>query len=325
MAAELERAAADADDERLILIDIERSINDRLSLQRGAEVVFAPRAQGFKLPLAIAVTGVVLGIISVFVLAAVFGRQAEGYTLVSGVVAQSQDNIIAQLLADSEAQIAQKQREVTEVQNELNGVDTRLAELEGRIRAQVEQLRARLENQSQTVIAAQRERLSAQGLSGAQLEQAMDAFARQQRLQIDNELQGFQGRLEDSVRNERRTLLARREELAASLAQSQRELAMLETQSAEAMSVDPDQMLSSLRQQQQFDQLFISRIDSGYAGVQDYLDRRAYRSARQELDALERFLREDPAVTRIEQLRNRRDTDLRLIERLRDYLQMLES
>lgn len=326
MSAELARPVADDEDEQLILHDIERSIKERLEEQSAKLVTFRPRSSGRNLPILITIMGIVLGAVSVQVLGRVFGGAESGYALaVAGQASGGQDSIVAQLMADSQERIDRKEQELAGIINELDSVDFRLAELEERVRGQVDQLRARLEAQAQQLAQAHRERLIAQGVSGAALDQAMRVFTAEQRAGIEAELSEIREQIEGGVRAERNTLLARREELNTTLVATRQEIEQMRQEVEAAAANDPEAIMAALRQQQQTDQLFIGRIDAGYAQFQELLARRDVAGARQQLANLARFLREDPAVERIELLRNRRNTDLTLIQRLNEYLDLLQG
>jgi hypothetical protein len=337
------RPEVPVEDDRISGIDAKdrAEIAARLDeLTRGSRIssdpsVFAIKAKknGAILPILVNLLTILAVGGAIFVLVRLSARQ-ESETAQNGVALQSSEGrLIAELKKESASQLDAKDREIADIQARMAALDKQKGDLvqtmDARIKAKESELRAALAIE----LEQERQRLLAQGLSEAAVQEKLKLFEAQKNAEFARQLAAFQQQVaaersqqeaklaavrseyESSIANlaeERKKIQAeaqkREDDLRASLDAKARSLAAENARSLAGLEAAKAE-LARLDSQKKASQSADERIVALYASVRQALDDKRYSDAAVQAAALRAYL-DDPAVLSLQSMATRREADI---------------
>jgi hypothetical protein len=340
-----------AEDRREILQQIEQVANkNKIAVTPELFRIKAVK-KGFLMPLFSWIIAIIFGFGAYFGLELLFQSRETLSETEQGIVQNVEAEILEAQRRDAESRLNAKDDEISSINSQLANIQSDLASLEANVDAEVEARETELRLALEEELARERERLQGQGLSEADVEAAIGAFEAERNLAFESQLNQF--RLEQEAEREQQaaTLRQAQQDFNTRLAQANNEKAALEEQVAEKTSEleaeiarlqeQSDEQLSEateeierLSQLQEEEARISNQLIGFYTRIRTDINASNFSSARNNLQLLNNFLSTESFFT-VESLRQRRDTELFLVdsldsliatrERSRETASLLES
>jgi len=264
--------------------EILRQINEvvdrnRIKLEPGTFAIAAKRS-GSGLPLLINAIAVAALIVTLFMFSWLFNRRQEVIASGSGTILTAESKLIEALQAESEQQLQQKDREIVTFQKKLEEILQEQRSLRSETENTLKLREQQLEADFQTALEVERQRLVAEGLGGAAVEERLTAFEKQRRAELDAEYRQFRSEIEERFAERESVIAGLVSEYEQSLKQAQEERSALQEDleqrradlerqfQEEAQALESDrarvaEQLDRLQEQQQQEQLVRDQMLSG--------------------------------------------------------------
>ena len=329
-----------AEDQREILLEIERVAGEnRISISEGL-FDFAARKNGALFPIMVNLAGIALlaaGIASMLW----FFRSGEEQLLEAGRgVVTAESRLIEEIRRETEAQLAAKDSEIQEIQEQLAAISREREALSGDIEGRIAQREAQLRQELEQELEAERQRLRSLNLSEEEIEQRMASFAAVKEREFNQRLDQFQRQAEAERDRLARELDDRESQFNETLARAGQERDTLLQESAARLTAmqqefeariaagqaqlgEAREELARLSQQQEREQLLRGQIRGLYQSSSTALRANDYDSARARLRDLRTLLNEE-SLLRIPALREQRPVELMVVEALESLITLQE-
>jgi len=320
--------------------EILRQINEvvdrnRIKLEPGTFAIAAKRS-GSGLPLLINAIAVAALIVTLFMFSWLFNRRQEVIASGSGTILTAESKLIEALQAESEQQLQQKDREIVTFQKKLEEILQEQRSLRSETENTLKLREQQLEADFQTALEVERQRLVAEGLGGAAVEERLTAFEKQRRAELDAEYRQFRSEIEERFAERESVIAGLVSEYEQSLKQAQEERSALQEDleqrradlerqfQEEAQALESDrarvaEQLDRLQEQQQQEQLVRDQMLSAYAAVNERIASGEYETALDRLESLRSYLDGEPARS-LAGIQKRRPVELFIIGSLQELI-----
>ena len=327
-----------SDDERQhVMSDIETMLQDGRAGSDDSELRFEPRKKAFVLPLVLNLGALVILAVGTFVMFLLFDRGEENLASTGRSLSSAEGRILENLRREAEAELGAKDAELNDYRSKLADLESQRALLENQTDSIIAEREEALRREFEGNLAAERARLSGEGVSGEELTSALAAYETEIRNEYETSLETARQEARDEENRRIAELDAQRQEYQGLIAQAdadrqqiEQELASRDDQIAElaarseadaAQAGEASRQLSDLKAQQDRDRLVTDQITAFYSDIGDARSRGDAASALGTLDALEAYLAE-PAIAGSVVVRSRRNTDRFLIPALRRLIEL---
>jgi hypothetical protein len=304
----------------------------RINAEPSTFVVKAKK-KGVLMPVVVNLATILGVALAVFFLVRVFGKE-EAETAENGVALQSTEGkLIAELKKESASQLDAKDRQIAEIQQRMAELDRQKNDLtlsmEARIKAREGELKATMAVE----IEAERQRLLAQGLSEAAVQDRIRKFEAEKNAEYSRQIAAFQKQAEAERSAEEARLAAVRAEYEANMAgladerkkiqaeAQRREESLRASLDAKAASMAAENAqnlagleaakaeLARLEDQKKKAAGADEKVAALYASVKKALDEKRYADAALQAAALRSYL-DDPEVLALSSMAARRQADV---------------
>jgi len=316
-----------------VLSSIEIMLEDER--QQGADrdvSNFRPEKRAFILPILLNAGALLVLAVGAFITLEALGGNEIAQTNTEQGLESAEGLILEKILADTEAQLAEKDREIDDIRGLMTGLEAQKADISTEFQARLAEQEAKLRREFDTQLANERKRLIEMGISGetfqetirtfeADLRKTLEANLVKERAAIASEQERRFAELEKqrSTYEQQITLLdAQRDSLQGELDASNTELQRLKEQQ-EAGQNQASRQLELLRERQESDSSITDQILSYYFRANQALSASDYAGASSSLDSLEQFLQENTIRGR-SVVANRRELDRILIGSMRQLI-----
>jgi len=322
-----------AEDQKEILRHIERVSRSNHILAGPDTWKVKPRKRGIALPLVVNLAGLLILAGGLYGITLIFRSRGEATAAGSALLASAEGRLLQEIKREAEGRIQEKDREIATIQRRMATLDEEraqlLASVESRVKAKEEELRGLL----QAELAKERERLVAEGLSEAVIQERLREFEKRKTEEFRSQLSAFAKKAEadraalqasldrarDQYREELSDLTAERQRIQDESRQREQQLRAQLDDKNKALEAERARTADSLRTAQ----AELARWNEAATRAKSAEDRLVglYAAARQALrdgrldDAqaalvsLRAYLA-DPQVASIASLRARRELDL---------------
>lgn len=304
----------------------------RINAEPSTFVVKAKK-KGVLMPVVVNLATILGVALAVFFLVRFFGQE-EAETADNGVALQSTEGkLIAELKKESASQLDAKDRQIAEIQQRMAELDRQKNDLtlsmEARIKARESELKATMAAE----IEAERQRLLAQGLSEAAVQDRIRKFEAEKNAEFSRQIAAYQKQAEAERSAEEARLAAVRAEYEANMASladerkkiqaeaQKREEALRASLDAKAASLAAENAqnlagleaakaeLARLEDQKKKAAGADEKVAALYASVKKALDEKRYADAALQAAALRNYL-DDPEVLALSSMAARRSADV---------------
>jgi len=278
-----------------------------------------------------------------------FDRQEETIVSPARDLISAEGLLLETLQEEAEARLSEKDDEIRSIEGRLAEISAERELLASQTEEIVAEREAALRAEFETLLSSERDRLSATGLSEAEVEAEITRLRQEQEAALASQIADVRAEAEAEIaereaaiqrlesefesqlsaaEEERAGLEAERAELEARYAaefaaeledvraEAAAETAALEAQRAEALGE-----LESLRTQREQEEFTVARLTALYGDVQDAIDAGRFEAALEAIDGIGAFLSE-PAVVALPAIQRRREVDLFLADTLSDLVRM---
>ena len=297
---------------------------------------FSARRKGGVLPAVVNAAAILVIAAGIF-LALYLSRRAEHDIVAPPVtILSAEGKMVEALKAESQAQLAGKDREISAIRDRIAGFDSERARIRSDADALVSQKERELQDSFKAALDAERKRLEASGLSATAVSDRIDALQAKNNADMEAQLAAFRARADADSAAKEKAIAALQSENQKSLAQAQADRAQLQADAArqqadleagykqKQLALEKDSAaaqaeLTRLRDQQAGQQLVLDQILSWYQKARDQIQAGKPDSALGVLTDFRAYLNSQnlaslPAVTQ------RRPVDLFLIDSLEELV-----
>ncbi|MCX7025754.1 MAG: hypothetical protein NT080_14240 [Spirochaetes bacterium] len=339
-----ESSGISRDDQKEILNHIEKiATSNRISSDPSIWQVQA-RKNGLALPVIVNVAAVCIIALGLVFLSSSFSRRKNEQATGTAKLSSAEGRLIQELKKEVDVQLKEKDKELAAVQERMKTLDEEksriITDMEARIKAKEVELAARLEYEIQK----EREKLFAQGLNEAVIQERLKKFEAEKKREFENVLDEFRKKadvdrrqMEDNLQKlreeykanlstinaERQGLLedARKREQELRSALDERSKALEEARSkANAGLEQARSELSRLNDQMEKSKSAEDRLIGLYAGIRDAVYEKRYNDAAAAIISLKAYV-DDPSVAELPSMQKRRPADLFVIDALSRFVE----
>ncbi len=297
--------------------------------------------RGLLLPVLVNIVGILVALTGVYGLQLYFQEQERNLVSEPSAFQSAENALIEALRQQSEEELAAKEAQIGDIQQRLSQIEADRRSLEENLESELQAREGALRERLDAELIAERERLEAQGLSAAQLDQQLQDFESSQQALFEEELATLQAqaeeerleleenlqRLEDEFREDLATFEAERSSLQERLAVREAELEA-QTQAAlsagEAELTEAQSRLASLADLQEREAQVSDQIVGFYNGIRDDIRSGNYEGALETIETLETYLN-DPTIQVIPLIQERQATERFVITSLRQLVEERQS
>lgn len=244
----------------------------------------------------------------------------------------AEGNLIKEIKKETEEKLAAKENEIQDIQANMNRIESERQALEQDMTSKINERQSQLEEEMEAALAAEREKLQAQGVSTDKIDEQIAALKLEQNSIFEEELQSYREEAElekielesnlNQLQNEYNSkLVSINEERAKIEAEAQtREAELTERMEARTRELETEktaaqQELQKLTESQEQESLVENQIIGFYKSIEDEIKDGDLDNASVELKNLENYLY-DESVTSLTGISKRREIDLFVIDSL---------
>jgi len=244
----------------------------------------------------------------------------------------AEGNLIKEIKKETEEKLAAKENEIQDIQANMNRIESERQALEQDMTSKINERQTQLEEEMEAALAAEREKLQAQGVSTDKIDEQIAALKLEQNSIFEEELQSYREEAElekielesnlNQLQNEYNSkLVSINEERAKIEAEAQtREAELTERMEARTRELETEktaaqQELQKLTESQEQESLVENQIIGFYKSIEDEIKDGDLDNASVELKNLENYLY-DESVTSLTGISKRREIDLFVIDSL---------
>ncbi|PKL24188.1 MAG: hypothetical protein CVV47_10585 [Spirochaetae bacterium HGW-Spirochaetae-3] len=180
-----------AEDQKVILLHIDRVSRSSRILAGPDTWKVKPRKRGIALPLVVNLAGLLILAGGLYGITLVFRTSGEATASGSELLSSAEGRLLQEIKREAEGRILEKDREIATIQQRMASLDKErdqlLASVESRVKAKEEELRSQL----QVELERERERLVAEGLSDAVIQERLREFERRKTEEFRTQLDVF--------------------------------------------------------------------------------------------------------------------------------------
>lgn len=298
--------------------------------------VVKPKRPGAVLPLVVNLLAVVLMVAGAYVLVQWFNNREEVASTETSTLTSAEGRLLTALKEESEQLLSQKEREIAQIQGQLSDLNTEREQLAEQSATQLQEREDALRSEFESVLEAERQRLTDGGLSQDEIDRQIADFEASQRTQYDSDLEAArqQAAAELAQREETLNTLLTDVQQALSAAEQERvdlqeELANQEARLVQEFQTETAeleqersaalQQLQQLSEQQEREELVLDQIVSFYNTARSQIVGAEYPAALETLDALKGYLG-DRSVMELPAVSRRLQVELFLVDSLRSLV-----
>jgi hypothetical protein len=339
LAAPSEGTPVEGEDEILSEID-KIAAGNKIRVDDDTFRISAQR-RGLLLPVLVNLLGIIIAFAGVYGLRLYFQEQERNLVSEPSAFQTAENALIEALRQQSEQELAAKEAQIRDIEQRLSQIEAERSSLEANLESEFEARERALREELASDLAAERERLETQGLSGSQLDQEYQDFERLRQAVFQEELAALRSQFNDERRQIEENLQRLESEFQQNLATVEAERRALEeelsaraaaleaeTQAAlearEADLTDAQRRLASLAERQELETQVSAQIVGFYNEIRGEIRNGNYEAARETLDTLETYLN-DPAVQSVPLVQERQATERFVITSLRDLVEERQS
>jgi chromosome segregation ATPase len=327
-----------SDDERQhVMSDIDTMLQDGRVSTDDSELRFEPKNKAFMLPLVLNLGALVILVVGTLVMFLLFDRSEENLASTGRSLSSAEGRILENLRREAEAELGAKDAELDDYRSRLADLESQRELLENQTDSIIAEREEALRREYEGNLAAERARLSQEGVSGEELTLALASYETEIRNEFEASLETARQDARDEENRRIAELDAQRQEYQGLIDRAdadrqriQQELAARDDQIAElaaqseaeaAQAGEASRQLTDLRAQQDRDKLVSDQINAFYSEIGTARNRDDSESALETLNALEAYLAE-PAIAGSAVVLSRGETDRFLVPALRRLIEL---
>ncbi len=200
------------DERRKILEEIDQVANASRLSSTDYEA-YKPRKRGIFFPVLINVLALLLIAGGWFAADAWFKSRQQTLSLKTNQLFSAEGTLLAKVMEESQAKLAEKNQEIRSIQDNLARLAQEKEHLTLTMKAQVDERTKKLKAELEQQIEAERQKLLAEGLSPAVVEQRLKALEAQKNAEFERQLQQFRQQAQEQIDQRSRELKALQDQL----------------------------------------------------------------------------------------------------------------
>ena len=296
-----------------------------------------PQKKGIAFPLLINLFAVAAVLSTFYFSSRMFEQKKETLSVENASYQSAEGRLLEELKKESEEKIKQKDEEIGQIQDELAELDRQSRELAETMDQQIADREAELRAALDAELERERQSLLSQGRSEADIQAELERLEQQRTAEYDRELADFRAETEQAIA-EKEEELARAKQLNEELlaeVNSEKEKIQAETRQREteltakyeaekaALAEEAAAAAAEIEQLQRSsaqETLIIDQINGSYDSIFTMMETGNYDLALSAINSLEQLIT-DPSVATLKAVKNRAETDLNVIDLLRQRIE----
>jgi len=179
------------EDQKDILLHIDRVAKSSRILSGPETWKVRPRKRGLAMPILVNLVGLVVLAAGLFTLTRIFAPRDDIATSSTVLLSSAEGRLLQEIKRETEGLILEKDREIASIQERMASLDKEKDQLAASVETRIKAKEKELEDQLRLELDLERERLLAQGLSEAAIQERLREFERIKTEEFKSQLDGF--------------------------------------------------------------------------------------------------------------------------------------
>jgi len=185
------------EDQKDILLHIDRVAKSSRILSGPETWKVRPRKRGIALPILVNLAGVVVLAAGLFTLTRIFAPRTGEVASSSVLLSSAEGRLLQEIKREAEGLILEKDREIASIQERMASLDKEKDQLAASVETRIKAKELELEDQLKLEVDKERQRLLAEGLSEAAIQERLREFERLKTEEFKSQLDGFAKKAEE--------------------------------------------------------------------------------------------------------------------------------
>jgi len=185
------------EDQKDILLHIDRVAKSSRILSGPETWKVRPRKRGLAMPILVNLVGLVVLAAGLFTLTRIFAPRESATESSSVLLSSAEGRLLQEIKRETEGLILEKDREIASIQERMASLDKEKDQLAASVETRIKAKELELEDQLKLELDKERQRLQAEGLSEAAIQERLREFERLKTEEFKSQLDGFAKKAEE--------------------------------------------------------------------------------------------------------------------------------